>query len=151
PAGTGADPTASALARGGALISSQGWFRFDLTPPCPRATLLVDGADGAALRPRLPGVHAFELRVPDPAACSLPLHVALSDAAGKHAEVILLSPRAAAVSEARPAPMREDAGYVHLTAVAKLDKTPLGLGADASGEPLLLLHRDGRWELRALS
>ncbi len=92
-----ADSAASAVVQAGAFITREGWYHFQVDPPCAEATIRIDGqdvSDASTSLPLLHGVHPLEIVLNDAKACRLPLGIftiADDDTPTGHREALLLT------------------------------------------------------------
>jgi len=124
------------VVRGGIYLREQDWYRVDVRPPCPGLTLTIDGqpVDPAMFRPMLAGIHSFEIDVPTPASCSLPLQVMVRSQLKPDAVALgpdsFVSDVTAAQPQVRATATRTYEGYSHAKPLIRA--TPQGVPADFS-------------------
>ena len=137
----------SGVVRGGFLVPRDGWWEVRAAG-CPGARLAVgtEAWDGRPTRPLLSGVHTFSL-VPS-ASCADPLRLVLGDAQnGESLEPLLVSPRVAALAEARAPETTLIPGWSSATRLANLKSAVSDLAADGSGRICALTRRGDIWEI----
>lgn len=138
----------AALVRGALLIEQDDWYGFGIEPPCEGVAMTVDQRPlSSAALPLLSGVHAFELSIAAPQACTLPLKLTMQArgpvrlSAGP--ELLLLDPALAQHAALQSAPLSTYAGYGGAAEVPELRNRALDFGVDAAGNLLVLTQRDG--------
>jgi hypothetical protein len=149
----GAPPPPAATVDGGIWLEADNWYAFGLQPPCAGAALRVGGtdADPAVQAPMLAGVHPFSLSIPDPQACTLPLHVTMSrpgtppntPLAPDH----FTSPSVAALPAAAAPPVIAYPGYADAKLLVKLPTRSADLAIGPDGNLNVALLERGRWQL----
>lgn len=140
--GTSPDEGAGALVQGGLLLHSDGWYRFRLDPACAGASLSIGGRAGGELHPLLAGVHAFEIRVPDPGQCTAPQRILVSSYGEPEAPLPakrLVQPRIASLPSARAPEAVTYAGEGPADAFATLRGRPEDMDLDGEGRLSVLM------------
>jgi 4-amino-4-deoxy-L-arabinose transferase-like glycosyltransferase len=148
-----APPPPAAEVDGGLWLDTDNWYAFSLLPPCPGATLAIDGqpTDPAAHPPYLAGVHRFALTIPDPAACTLPLRVAATRADAAPAPLApdrFTSPQVAALPAAAAPPVLTYAGYRDAKPIVNLPNRSADLAIGPDGNLYVAAMVRGRWHLQ---
>jgi len=144
---------------GGILIDQDGWYRWSLDPPCPAATLTLDGqaVDAAAARPLLAGVHAFTLAIPSPDACTLPLRIVAESLVPPRTESVgperFVGRAVADLPAVRARPVDAYPGYAAAEPLIMFKGRPHDFGVDAQGNMSVLMkegstHRVHRYDKR---
>ncbi|HSQ00259.1 MAG TPA: hypothetical protein VL049_23815, partial [Candidatus Dormibacteraeota bacterium] len=150
----GAPPPPAAEVAGGLWLDSDNWYAFGLQPPCPNADLRIGGAAAAAdvRAPLLAGVHPFTLSIPDPSACTLPLHLTMSrpdtPAPVALAADRFTSPTVAALPAAAAPPVITYPGYPGAQVLVKLPGRAADLAIGPDGNLNVALLVQGRWNLQ---
>lgn len=138
PDGTALEDTSGAIIRGGLLLDADGWYRLRLEPACEGASFAIDGrpADEPQARPLLAGVHSFEIRLPDPGACTAPLQILIASFGQEEtpaAAAQLVEPRLASLPSTKAPDAVTYAGEGPAELFASLQGRPKSLGLDARG------------------
>lgn len=139
---------------GGILLDNDGWYRWQLDPPCAQASLTLDGEPASATeaRPMLAGVHPFTLRVPTTHSCTLPLRIVMDGIEPARREAIqperLTSPAVAVLNEVRAPATDTFDGYPMPTALIKFPGRPVDFGIDAQGNMSVLMREGEQHRVR---
>jgi hypothetical protein len=146
------DSDSDVVVRGGILVPADGWNRLYLAPECPQATLSLDARPvSPEPQPMLAGVHPFEIRIADAAACRLPLELMIQSVDGSEAVPVgpehFVSPAVAALPEARAPTVSVYPGYGEAKVIAPVTGRPIDLGIDAGGRLTVLTLEEGKWRL----
>ena len=149
----GAPPAPAVDISGGLWLDTDDWYGFGLQPSCPGAVLRVGGVEASpgVQPPLLAGVHPFTLSIPDPAACTLPLHVTVSrpeaPAPVDLATDRFTSPTVAELPAAAAPPVATYPGYAEASVLVKMGgrTADLAIGPDGNLNVTALLN--GSWRL----
>jgi len=144
----GDDAAAPTTVEGGILVDADGWYRWQLDPPCPDATLSFNGEAIAAdaARPMLAGVHPFTLSLPQGSACKLPLRVMVESLVPQRKAPVppesYVSRQVSTLPEVRAREVESFGGYGTPQLVMQFKGRPVDFGVDAQGHYSVLM-RDG--------
>jgi hypothetical protein len=130
---------------GGLLIQTDGWFRVSLAPTCEAARLTIDGRPAPTdIEPMVAGVHPFEIVLPGPSACPLPLQILLQPADQRGVVAVaadrIVGPAVASEPHAQAPPVVTYEGYGAPRQFAAVRGTIVDFGVDAAGHVSLLVR-----------
>ena len=153
PAPSGDGAPAGPTVAGGILVENEGWYRWRLDPPCPDASLVLDGqpvtADAQAM---LAGVHPFTLTLPATSTCKLPLRVVMEGVVPRRQQVVppehYVSRTVAELPEVRAPIVEAFAGYDPPQALVQFAGRPVDFGVDAQGNFSVLLKEGDVFRIR---
>src|SRR5262249_12984414 len=130
---------------GGLLLERQGWYRIAIEPACSAVTASVDQQPiNSDPRPMLVGVHAFEITLPRPNACALPLRILLRSESGDEVFQVsagrILSSTVATLPHGKARQVAPYAGFGPAEVLTTLPGIPLDFGMDGQGRISVLLR-----------
>ncbi len=123
--------------QGGIALESDGWYTFSLAGACPEAAIAVDDhVVSSANEPLRAGIHRFQVTLPYPTSCPLPLHVQMHRYGDEGVIPVdarsLVTPAAAALPEAQAAPTATYAGYGSAEPIGPEGTTDFGVDAEGA-------------------
>jgi len=148
------DAPAALTVEGGILVDTDGWYRWQVDPPCADAALSIGGSalPGEAVRPMLAGVHPFTLTVPPGDACGLPMRIVMDGVVPHRTEPVpperYVSRTVAALPEVRAPRVEAFAGYAPPAQAMQFRARPVDFGIDAQGNISVLMHEGETHRIR---
>lgn len=142
---------------GGIRLEADGWYRVELQPNCPAATLQVTGQppDGDGLVPMAAGVHPFTLSLASLDACPLPLSLVMRSAETPAGAPIpaerFTAPSVATVPAALAPPVLAYPGYAPARPLAQLPARPIDFAIDGAGTLHVLLEQQQKYRIHKLT
>jgi hypothetical protein len=141
----GTDGKPGITVQGGLLLDREGWYRFALDPPCAAATFTIDEQPVASeMKPMLVGDHTFEIALPGPTACRMPLRILKQADNERDMSAIpagqIVGPAVAALRHGKARPVVPYAGYPEPKLFAKVSGAPVDFGMDGTGHASVLLR-----------